>query len=104
MTPLTPHSGNRRWTVRNGTTGTGADLFEVYAPTMEEARRSVVITAAASYDVSLSQLSERGFSVHTGDDVSRPARLGGNLWAYLPAPDYPFTPVVEKCPVCGLDI
>lgn len=76
--------GYRRWTVRQGTTGTGADLFEVYQPTMEKARQSVIDTAAANGDF-LSGLVEKGFTVHAGTEF-HPAPLGGNLLTHVLVP------------------
>lgn len=78
----------RRWTVRAGTTGSGMDLFEVYQPTMDEARQSVLETAEDTGAEWLLGLVERGFTVHAATQF-HPAPAFANLFVHVtPAPDY----------------
>jgi hypothetical protein len=76
----------RRWTVRPGVKGTGPDLFEVYAETMDEARQSVTRTADQVQDW-MTHLMESGFTVHAGQHA--PAALQFNLFGHATtAPDW----------------
>lgn len=77
----------RVWTVRAGSTGTGPDLFEVYADTMAAARESVQRTATDVQDW-MSSLLEAGYTVHA-DQAHRAAALQFNLYGHVtPAPDF----------------
>lgn len=74
----------RRWTVRRGTNGHGADLFEVYAATMEEARASVITTANANMESLLmgGLVDTDGFTVHALERGAAGALpLGQNIYA-----------------------
>lgn len=89
-----PNPGRRRWSVRNGTTGSGRGLFEVYAASMEEARASVIESAEESGDIFLRALAAKGFTVHAEAQTAYAFQsLSANKWAErLPAPDFPRKP------------
>jgi hypothetical protein len=84
----------RRWTVRGGTTGTGPDLFEVYATTMEEARESVKATAEVRTDASSWDLLDAGFTVHaiTRTDAGAGSLALNPYASRIPAPDLELEP------------
>lgn len=80
----------RRWTVRAGITGSGRNLFEAYAGTMEEARVSVLLSAEESGDPYLQAAIHYGFTVHALDSAAEGAGpLARNTYAQIPAPDFP---------------
>lgn len=83
LAPVREHSGNRVWTVRAGSTGTGQELFQVYAPDMDEARDSAETMVQTLGSL---RLQNGRFTVHAGQPVM-PLK-DSPVANVVPAPDF----------------
>ncbi|MFI7042630.1 hypothetical protein ACIBI0_38635 [Microbispora rosea] len=83
----TTSPASRVWTVRAGVTGSGLDLFHVYAPTMDSARASVKEIARETPLVD--KLTWNGFTVHAGLPLEGLTLREAPVAVVLPALDVP---------------
>lgn len=89
-------SGNRVWTVRAGSDGSGVTLFDVYQPDMDTARK----TAGENLRMLGFSIDQR-FTVHAAREDERLSwfeRAENNMYATRPALDFGFTIEIVMVP------